>query len=179
MKAILLNDASVLLNLLATEQFEAIAAGGGWQFAICRAVRDEVKKLRDPVTGDMLPVDIGPLVTAGLLQVLELGSDDEATLYVELAAVADDGEAMSLAIASERHFELAIDDKGALRIARERFPSLTCWTTPEILKLWAEASNAPAAVLRPAILNIEARARYFPPRSHPLSPWWQQAKAVS
>jgi len=37
-----------------------MAASMGWQFAICTAVRDEARKLRDPTTGEMLPIDIDP-----------------------------------------------------------------------------------------------------------------------
>jgi predicted nucleic acid-binding protein len=176
MKAVLLNDASVLLNLLATEQIEAIGASVGWQFAICSAVRDEVKKLRDRETGEMLPVDIAGLVSVGALRVLHLEGDDEEALYVEHASMVDDGEAMSLAIASARQFELAMDDKRARRLARQRYPDLTLWTTPEIVKLWSEKSSTPSSIVRTAVLSIESRARYFPPGSHPLACWWQQAK---
>ena len=79
---VLLNDCSVLLNLLAADCLAGIAEATGWQFAICPAVRDEVKKLRDADTGEMVSVDIAPLIASGLLQVLELSGDEELTLYV-------------------------------------------------------------------------------------------------
>ena len=173
---LLLNDSSVLLNLLAADCLGAISADMGWQFAICPAVRDEAKKLRDSAAGEMVPVDISPYIASGLLQVLELAGDDEQTLYVEQSIVVDDGEAMSIAIAASRGLELAIDDKQATNHTHRTFPQLKLWTTPEILKHWAESSSVPAEKLGEAIRLIEARARYFPARSHPLAAWWQTSK---
>ncbi len=173
---VLLNDCSVLLNLLATDCLPAIADVTGCQFAICPAVRDEVKKLRDTHTGEMVEVDIAPLVASGLLQVLEISGEEEQTLYVEQSIVVDDGEAMSIAIAVHRHLELAIDDKQAANHTGRTFPEIRLWSTPEILKQWADVSSVDPIVLQNAIRQIEIRARYFPPKSHALAAWWQTIK---
>ena len=176
MKAVLLNDSSVLLNLLATDCFEAIAHSTGWQFAICTVVRSELKKLRDPATGDMVAVDIEPFIQSGVLQVLELAGEKEQTLYVEEAMVVDDGEAMSIAIAASRGLGLAIDDKQASSQVRRQFPALKLWTTPEILKRWAETTAAPAEDLRQTIQLIEQLAMYVQPKNHALAAWWSAAR---
>jgi hypothetical protein len=176
---VLLNDSSVLLNLLATDCLAAIAADTGWQFAVCPAVRDEAKKMRDAATGELVPLDIGPLIASGLLQVLELAGEEEQILYVEQSIVVDDGEAMSIAIAASRGLELAMDDKQASNHTRRAFPLVRLWTTPEILKHWAEAASVSAYKLREAIFYIEERARYFPSKTHPLAAWWQSARGVS
>lgn len=173
---LLLNDSSVLLNLLAGDCLSSIAAATGWQFAICPAVRDEAKKLRDPHTGEMVEVDITPHLASGVLQVLELSGDEEQTLYVEQSIVVDDGEAMSIAIAAHRQLELAIDDKQAANHTRRTFPQVRLWSTPEILKHWTEISPIDADVLRDTIHSIETRSRYFPSKSHPLADWWRQSK---
>lgn len=173
---ILLNDSSVLLNLLAADCLASIAAATGWQFAICPAVRDEAKKLRDAGTGEMVDVELTPLITSGLLQLLELSGDEEQTLYVEQAVVVDDGEAMSIAIAAHRHLELAIDDKQAANHARRRFPQLHLWSTPEILKHWSDTGSVHVQTVGAAIRLIELRARYFPARTHPLADWWRSAR---
>ena len=47
MKAILLNDASVLLNILATDKLREIANSIDRQIAICSAAKEEAKKLRE------------------------------------------------------------------------------------------------------------------------------------
>jgi hypothetical protein len=139
-------------------------------------VRDEVKKLRDRQSGEMVPVDIAPLITSGVLQVLHLQGEDEEALFVENASIVDDGEAMSLAIASARQIDLAIDDKRGRSLAHQRFPDLILWTTPEILKRWSEESGTSPSTVRGAVLNIESCARYFPADSHPLANWWRQTK---
>jgi hypothetical protein len=173
---VLLNDSSALLNLLASDCLASIAVATGWQFAICPAVRDEVKKLRDPHTGEMIEVDLAPLIASGLLQVLELSGQEEQTLYVEQAMVVDDGEAMSIAIAAHRHFELAIDDKQATNHTRRAFPEIRLWSTPAILQHWSDVGGVDWEVLRAAIRLIEMRARYFPGPSHPLADWWRNAR---
>jgi predicted nucleic acid-binding protein len=173
---LLLNDSSVLLNLLAADCLAELSADLQWQAVICSAVRDEVKKLRDAETGDMAPVDIGPLLASGLLQVVEVAGDAEQALYIEQAIVVDDGEAMSIAIAACRGLDLAIDDKQATNHARRTFPGMKLWNTPEILKLWVETASVPRERLQKVIRLIETRARYFPPRSHPLAAWWYGAK---
>jgi predicted nucleic acid-binding protein len=173
---ILLNDSSVLLNLLATDCLASIATATGWQFAICPAVRDEAKKLRDDQTGEMVEVDITAHIATGLLQVLELSGEEEQTLYVEQSIVVDDGEAMSIAIAAHRHLELAIDDKRATKHALRTFPEIQIWSTPEILKRWVEAGSVDATALRSTIRLIESRSRYFPSKSHSLAEWWCQSR---
>lgn len=173
---VLLNDCSVLLNLLAADCLAGITADTGWQFAICPAVLYEVKKLRDAHTGEMVEVDVAPLIASGLLHVLELSGDEEQALYVEQSIVVDDGEAMSIAIAVNRRLELAIDDKQAANHTRRSFPEIKLWSTPDILKQWQETGRAGAGVLREAIRLIELRARYFPPRSHILASWWRATK---
>jgi predicted nucleic acid-binding protein len=172
---LLINDASVLLNLLAADCIAEIAIALDWQFTICPLVRDEIKKLRDPSTGDMVAVDIQPLIESGVLQVLELSGEDEQALYVEQSIVVDDGEAMSIAIAASRKLELAIDDRQASNHTRRTFPELKLWTTPEIIKLWADSVGLSPQRLREVFISIELRARYSPPNSHPLSAWWRGA----
>jgi predicted nucleic acid-binding protein len=170
---LLVNDASVLLNLLAADCIAEIASALGWQFAICPLVRDEAKQLRDASTGDMTPVDIAPLIEMGVLQILEISGEDEQAIYVEQSIAVDDGEAMSIAIAASRNLELAIDDKQASNHARRTFPGLKLWTTPEIIKLWADAEALSPRRLRRVLSLIEARARYRPSNMHPLAAWWK------
>jgi len=79
----------------------------------------------------------------------------------------DDGEAMSIAIAANRHLELAIDDKQAANPKRRKFPQIRLWSTPDILKRWTDLGSVDAGVLQEAVRLIEIRARYFPPKSYP------------
>lgn len=173
---LLLNDTSVLLNLLAAGCLGEVAADLDWQFAICPAVRDEATKLYDSEVREMVRLDLAPLITSGLLQVLELMGEAEEVLYVEQSIVVDDGEAMSLAIAVNREMELAMDNRQASNHARRTFVGLKLWSSPEILKQWADTVIVPAGRLQEIIRLIETRARYQPSRLHPLADWWDQAK---
>ena len=126
--------------------------------------------------GEMVAVDIVPLIASGLLLVLELSGDEEAALYVEQSIVVDEGEAMSIAIAASRQLQLAIDDKQAANQARRAFPSIHLWSTPEILKHWEDKGSVGRYEIQAAIRLIEARARYFPPKSHALASWWWERR---
>lgn len=174
---LLLNDSSVLLNLLAADCLEEIVSETEWEIAICTAVRNETKKLRDTDTGEMVTIDIEPLIASGIIQLIEMDDENEPTLYVQQASIVDDGEAMSIAIAANRGLELAIDDKQALNHVKRTFPNVQLWTTPEILKHWSDTADVTIERLRDAIVNIETRSRYFPAKSHILANWWRTAKS--
>ncbi len=169
---LLLNDASVLINLIATNRFVEIVAASGRQYAICSTVRDEVKKLRDPSTGEMVSIDISPFLVSGLLRMLELDGEAEESLYIEQATFVDDGEAMAIAIAANRKIELAIDDRQATNHIRREFPDLVLLTTPDLLKAWADTDGVSCDDVSKALIAVEKCARYFPPRTHPLCDWW-------
>jgi predicted nucleic acid-binding protein len=174
---VLISDTSVLLNLLAANCLDSVVRATGWQFKLCPAVRDEVKKLRDPTTGKVEAVDISSLLERRVLEVIDFTAGDEQARYIDLASTVDDGEAMSIAIAVERDLDLAIDDKQAGNHARRIFPTLRLWTTPEILKAWSEAAAVDSAELQAVILLIESRARYAPAKTHALYGWWQTFKS--
>jgi len=175
---ILLSDASVLLNLLAADCLIELGSENGWEIAVCDSVKDEVKKLRDPMTGKMVPVDLKPYFDAHQLRLLNIHSENEASIFVQMAQIVDDGEAMSIAIAACQGTELAMDDKKAIRHVQTRFPTIPIWTTPDLLKLWAETSAVSTSNLQDAIHSIEGKARYFPPRNHKLAEWWYRAKGT-
>ena len=174
---VVISDTSVLLNLLAADCLASLVASTGWQIVVCSLVISETKKLRDTATGEMLPVDLAPLIAAGHLRSIDIEHEEEKALFVDNAAVVDDGEAMAIAIAAHRTLDLAIDDRHAANHCKATQPGVRIWSTPEILKAWSESTSLPAGTLRTAIHNIEERARYFPGKSHPLCNWWREAKA--
>jgi len=173
---ILISDTSVLLNLLAANCLASIASATGWQFAICPAVKAEVKKLRDPTSGELIAVDVTDIIESGVLQLLEMTDENEQIHYVNLASVMDDGEAMAVAIASQRGYDLAIDDKRAGNHARRTYAMLHIVSTPDILKAWFDAGAVTRGQLKNVIASIESRARYLPAKSHPLFQWWASSR---
>ena len=92
-----------------------------------------------------------------------------------LAVRLDDGEAACLAIAKTRSWILATDDRVARRLCSEL--DVSTLTTAEMVKSWAEESNASDEDVGTAMGNIQRFARFLPRPGSPESVWWfQQAK---
>ena len=66
------------------------------------------------------PVDLSSLVDEGLVRVMALETPGEEATFVELAALVDDGEAITGALAAHRQCALATDDRKARRVLGER-----------------------------------------------------------
>ena len=113
-------DAYVLINLLASGEIEGVLRAAAEESLICSAVEGESIYLRteDP-KAPLEPIDLRPLIGAGLLTVCHIEGDEEAELHVDYASALDDGEAMSLAIALSRRFVLATDERKARRLFLE------------------------------------------------------------
>jgi hypothetical protein len=67
MGPIVITDASVLINLVASGVAGEILSGCGMDFKICPDVIREVKVLRDRETGEEHAIDLEPIFAAGLL----------------------------------------------------------------------------------------------------------------
>src|SRR6266568_2788045 len=92
-------DACTTLNLMATDRAVEILTVFGSPSYIVRQVREgEVFSLRplpeDDPKGNLAPVDLGPLIYAGVLTEVEMTSAEQAT-FVTFVAEVDDGEARS------------------------------------------------------------------------------------
>lgn len=179
MKPLLITDASVLINLLATEEVKAIGHASNWHFVICGAVRCEIVSLRNEHTGEMEIVSLDHLISSGTLSILELTHQIESDTYVEYAALVDDGEAMSLALAEHRGIAIAIDDKRAAAVAKSRNLAVPMLTTPDLIYAWQQRTQAPDLEVGLLLRKVESRARYSPPREHSLRNWWTDCSALA
>ena len=103
MPAIVIQDACVLINLLASGRFEDIINGCGLAFAISQAVAREAMILHNAETNERERIDLQPFIAKGLLEVLAAKSEVEKLRFIELTMSLDDGEAESVAIAEARH----------------------------------------------------------------------------
>src|SRR5207249_1590123 len=65
------------------------------------------------------PIDLNPYFQAGLINRCNFINEKEEELFVTLAARLDDGEAACLAIAKERGWLLATDDRKAQSLAAQ------------------------------------------------------------
>ena len=167
-------DTCVLINLLASDEADAILLSLGVACHVCAAVSRETMYLRsEGLQGQREPTDLSPLFASGMLQLCDLQGQAEEDLYVGYAADLDDGEAMSLAISQFRGYCLATDDRKTRRLARETGLNIVLLTTAEILRVWAEQNKPVPAALATAIQRISSRARFVPPPEDPNYSWWQ------
>ena len=170
---VLLLDASCLLNLCATDRLLEIAAALPWQLAVVDYVMEqEVLYVR--IIGAQegtVPVDLSPLIDEGLLLVMRLETPSEEASFVELAAVLDDGEAVTGAIALNRGHLVAIDDRKARRVLGEKAPGMRLVSTLELMRQWS--ASVPVQEVSHALRTMQHRASYVPGQWDPLHAWWR------
>lgn len=117
------------------------------------------------------------LLGSGRIVVVDFASEDEATLFIDYAAaIGDDGEAASLAVAASRGFAVVTDDMKARRFAERETPKVPLLYSLEILRHWAQERAVPDAEVRAALHSVEANGRYMPRATHPLYAWWSQVR---
>ena len=172
---VLLLDASCLLNLYATGRIIEIAAVLPWQLAVTDYVMEhEALYVRTiGASGEQeetVPVDLSPLIDEGLLLVMWLETPSEQAGFVELAAVLDDGEAVTGAIAINRGHSVGIDDRKARRILGEKAPGMRLISTLDLIRWWAQSVTVQE--VGPVLRAMEHGARYVPGQQDPLYAWW-------
>ena len=175
----LLLDASCLLNLYATGRLREIAAMLPYQLRVADYVLEQEALytwLPDPASTreQRVPVDLSFLVREGLIQVMRLEHLEEELTFVDLAALVDDGEAVTGALAFHRRCSLATDDRKARRVLGEQVPTVPLVSTLELLRLWAQEASVPGAELRAAMTAMRSGASYVPGDRDPLYTWWRE-----
>lgn len=130
-------DTSIWINLLATQRTWAIIRCLSTTCAAPEQVVGEVQ--RDPISGRHYPLDSHPLRGRSELEIVDL-QGASADLFCGLVGNAivknlGDGEAASIAIAADRGWAVAIDERKARRLVRERFPGVPFISTFELLSL--------------------------------------------
>lgn len=177
--ASLILDASCLLNLYATERFGDIAASLREQVAVADYVLEqEALFIRREASADgeddQFAVDLSPFVSAGLVEVMHLASPSEEATFVALAAIIDDGEAVTAALAIHRGISVATDDRKARRVLSERAPSVPLVSTLDLVAQWSETMPVPPTELRTALERMRSGASYVPGPRDPRYQWWLQ-----
>lgn len=172
-------DSCVLLNLAASDEMADIIATIEGATFICSAARKEALYLRDEADPAVLvPLDLNDLLASAQIRVCDLATPEEDNEFVRLAADLDDGEAMSIAIATSRGMRFASDDQKARRIFLELVPAIDRLTsTSSLLKQWAERRAVAAPRIKTVLKRIGTRARFMPSRRDPNAEWWHQCVA--
>ena len=172
-------DASCLLNLYATGRLRDIALALPYPLGVAEYVSErEVLYVWAPGASETeerrMSVDLDPLVEERLIRVMRLETREEERTFVDLAALMDDGEAVTGAIALHRGYAVATDDRKARRILAERASSVPLVSTLGLLKLWGVATSVTDAELREALSAMESGASYLPGERDPLYGWWRK-----
>ncbi|MBI3977411.1 MAG: hypothetical protein HY331_04410 [Chloroflexi bacterium] len=174
-------DCCSLLNLFATGRIGEILRGVPARFAVAELVASEASYVRrgggGPDAGQREAIDLQPLIAAGLLDVWRTEAESEFVSFVNFAALVDDGEAMTCALALHRDAVVVTDDRKARKLVLARAPQLTVLTTSQLLKVWADAVQVDGTVLKSALIDIQERARFTPGKQDPLLAWWQAVLA--
>lgn len=173
---LVLLDACVLINLLATGRAEEILNSLPYRFALARYVAEEEvfsDNAQDRTTPHPL---ITSLIGSGTLTQLDIATDAEQRALVHFAIHLDDGEAHTCALATVRSVRVATDDRKAIRVLREVWPEEgdPCIRTAEILFDWAELEQIEASDLAIILDAVTHGASFFPPRDDPHHRRWMQ-----
>jgi hypothetical protein len=169
-------DACCLIDLLASGDAEAILRASGFTWHLPSTVQGEVKYCRQhdqsqPGKTVTVPVDLLGLISLGLLTVCDPQNQQELDQFTYYAAIfRSDGEAMCLAIAEQRRWVMATDDRKAIRIAQQAGVAVV--SCPQLVKAWANATAPDQAALNKVLQDIQILAQFKPYPSLPHYQWW-------
>jgi hypothetical protein len=125
-----------------------------------------------------VPADLTGLIASGSLTVCGPQTQQELDRYTHYATLFhSDGEAMCLALAEQRGWLVATDDRRAIRVARQAgLPVVSC---PQLVKAWADAATPDQAALLRVLQDIEVLAQFRPNSSMPEYRWWLDRLAAA
>lgn len=168
-------DACCLINLYASGEVTKIVGATAEEFYVVEQVRNEALTIRQPDPEDIsklvqVPIDLDEAVREGFFRECRLEQEAELEAFVRFATQLDDGEASCLALAEQRGWTVATDDRKAIRIAGGS--NLSVVTTPELIRQWKQFESPPDAEVAEVLRRIERFARFRPHRSSPFHVWW-------
>lgn len=154
-------DASVIINLLATDHANAILQALAVPLYVTDNVVREIEQ--GAVNGRPETALLAELISNKVLVDKELTAfsleDFFGMVSGHTSSSLGDGEAATLALAHRNGFSAAIDEKKATRIAAERFEMLKLVTTVDILASPPVQDSLGREALSTAILQALKRAR--------------------
>jgi predicted nucleic acid-binding protein len=159
-------DASTVINLNATGCAAAILRSIPNEFVIMDVVLDELGE--DVRRGRNDALLVSELVSHGLVKVASLSSlqndDFEHLVSGSTAATLDDGEAATIAYASEHRVAALIDERKAIQICCIKYPDVLVGSTVDFLALeCVEAALGRTALANAAYEALQgARMRVLP-----------------
>lgn len=120
-------DNTVLSNFAITERLSLLHTLYSSRACTTLMVVEEIWRGLEAGYTDLQPLEniLEPLSATGWMEVLDLDSDIEQSLYLKLLSTLDSGEAACLALAAERSMTLASDDLAVRRAAARMGVKLT------------------------------------------------------
>lgn len=165
----LVSDASVWINLVATEQAELILRSSNARHLITATARAELEAGR--AKGRLTAEAVAGFLADGLVEEVRLESLEEEEIFVRLVAgpvrdTLDDGEAATIAFALANAASALIDERKATMLCSRQFPDLQVVNTVDLLLCRPVRQNLTDAALGDAIFNALERARMRVPDDH-------------
>ncbi len=169
-------DACCLINLIASGHVTEILGELPARFIVSRYVgdREALYVLAESDDDPTEPIDLKPLVSSGLIRIVDLVTDQEAGTYVDLTAQLEDGEAMTCALAVHNDYTVATDERKVLNRIRRSFPRLRVRTTAELIRWWSDLTRPSDDVVKRLLGDVQRRARFAPSRQDSAYEWWNQ-----
>lgn len=166
-------DAVSLINLYASKHIEEILQAMPCQIVITEYVKsnEALWVYTDPnnkVKTNTTPIVLDPLIKVGLLKVVNYGNAVEAQDFVYFSQFIDDGEAVTGAIAINRGWSIASEDRGALRCFRREAPQLKLVSTFDLIQWWIDKVQPDDNLIVEILRNIWQIGGHKPHPSHSL-----------
>ena len=175
-ESLTLLDACAVVNLYATRSMGPILATIDGPVAVVDAVAREAKYVFRGGDGsdarERESIAVQSFVDDGLLEIISTDAEEELLTFIDLSQDVGEGEAMTAALAMHRGCIVVTDDRKAFRVMRDRGVALR--TSLELIRGWSVHLRIPNDVLLAALIDLQQRGRYEPPRSHPLRAWWDE-----
>jgi len=165
-------DACCTLNLYAAGEMSAILEQLPYRFVIGTRCRAEAQWLKTETPGEREKVDLAPLIQAGLLEEQSLDGSREMALFVDLSSHMEGGEAEAAALAINRGYLLATDERKVRRILASKHPALGILSTVDLLREWQVRSSLSDKACGEALRRVSFRATFVPPRADRHRDWW-------
>ena len=152
-------DSSTLINIFCSGYYSSIFESLKQQLMVSQLVISESNYYYE--SGKKQSLDLDYFTSQGIFDRAELNAE-EYPLFIVFAQQLDDGEAETIAIGINRGWSIAIDDRKAIKLIRERYPDAHVFCTPAIVKNWADNTTQREESVQKVIENIENYARFRP-----------------
>jgi predicted nucleic acid-binding protein len=179
-------DTCCILNFYASGNFLEILEAIPAQVVVTEVVRAQELKTLQRLGSEENEgaIYFEKAVKKGLISIVDFESEAEAETFINYTSqMRDEGESATFAIAFHREWSVATDDKRAISFLKKEAPHIQIGSTLEAIlrrrgsanEHWAKTTNIDSATLKAALSAIRVKARYQPPRNHPLLSWWETA----